>query len=111
MDQKIDLTAEGLIADETQASSEATPPEQLTDEQFIEQLSLFLTKVESSMSGLHLVTKTLASRISTLESFVAYLIEKDPELSEKVKEAKRISEAMAAATAAATGPVDAQEQK
>lgn len=105
-EQKIDLAAEGLLNSDQPVAGEqpiaSQPGEGPSEEEFIEYVNKLLLGLQDSMGSLHIGIRIMNERISQVEKYVSYLLEKDPEIGAKVKAmaAKAKAEAEAAAAAA-----------
>lgn len=102
-EQKIDLAAEGLLnPDQPTTESQQKPDEPPGEDDFVEYVSKLMLGLQESMGNLHIGIRMMSERISLLEKYVSYLLEKDPAVGEKIKAiaAKAKLEAETAAQAA-----------
>jgi hypothetical protein len=83
-EQKIDLAAEGLLKAGDQPT-QSQPDESPSEEDFIEYVNKLLLGLQDSMGSLHIGIRVMNERISLLEKYVGYFLEKDPVLGEKIK--------------------------
>jgi hypothetical protein len=106
MDEKLDLVSAGVISS-NQSASQSQPDQEVDgqplDSSEVDQVNEIVRTMNSFMSSLaavHVAMQTAMARLSQLETFVGYLIEKDPVLGPKFRAKK----------AAETAAVEAQDE-
>ena len=70
-------------------SSETAPEgggELTQDQVVIEQIAMAMDSLQDSFASMHIFIRTLSQRMASLEKHVAFLLQKDPEVGEKIKE-------------------------
>ena len=83
--EKIDLTASGLLTPEETTFNE---PLQEDEDLFLKQIDGFMNSIQDSLAVMHINHRVMVERVATLERFVSYLLEKDPEMKKKMQENK-----------------------
>jgi hypothetical protein len=72
---------EGILNEETPANGVVVDEDQL-----MEFVVKTLTSIQDSVGSLHIGVRILNERISMLEKYTGYLMEKDPEMGPKLKD-------------------------
>ena len=81
--EKIDFGAEGLTAKPVEAP--AAEDKQPSEADLMEYINGILMGLQDSMGSMQIGLRVLNQRITGMEKFVSYLLEKDPVLGPKLK--------------------------
>lgn len=65
---------------------QADQAELTQDQVVLEQIAMAMDSLQDSFSSMHIFVRTLSQRMASIEKHVAFLLQKDPEVGEKIKE-------------------------